>query len=149
MQVKKVLWPTDFSANAEKALDYVTSLSEKYQTEVHVLYVIPELAQHESWYGEFDKSHIQKIQEWEEKTAKKRLDQVCDNYLKGCRLYVKHIATGDPAEEILKLIRQEKIDMVVMASHGQKGQFHFGSVAEKVVENSPVPVMTVPISSEK
>jgi hypothetical protein len=65
MEVQKVLWPTDFSDNAEKALDYVTSLSERYQTEVHVLYVIPELALHESWYGEFDKSHIDKIQEWE------------------------------------------------------------------------------------
>ena len=149
MQVKKGLGPTDFSANGEKALDYVTSLSEKYQTEVHVLYVIPELAQHESWYGEFEKSRIQKIQEWEEKTANKRLDQVCYTYLKGCPLYVKHIATGDPAEEILKLVRQEKIDMVVMASHGQKGLFHFGSVAEKVVKNSPVPVVTIPISSKK
>jgi nucleotide-binding universal stress UspA family protein len=138
MEMKKVLWPTDFSANAEKALDYVTSLSDKYQTEVHVLYVIPELAQHESWY-----------QEWEEKTAKERLDQVCNNYLQGCRLYVKHIATGDPAEEILKLVRQENIDMVVMASHGQKGQFHFGSVAEKVVKNSPVPVITIPITLKK
>jgi nucleotide-binding universal stress UspA family protein len=149
MQVRKVLWPTDFSANAEKALDYVTSLSEKYQTEVHVLYVIPELALHESWYGEFEKSHIDKIQEWEKKTAKKRLDQVCEDYLKGCPLYVKHIAAGDPAEEIIKLIDREKIDMVVIATHGQKGRFHFGSVAEQVVKNSPVPVITIPIVPKK
>jgi pyruvate/2-oxoglutarate dehydrogenase complex dihydrolipoamide dehydrogenase (E3) component len=37
MEVKKLLWPTDFSGNAEKALGYVTSLMEKYQTEVHHL----------------------------------------------------------------------------------------------------------------
>jgi nucleotide-binding universal stress UspA family protein len=43
MELTKILWPTDFSVNADKALDYVTSLSEKYQTEVHVLYVIDEL----------------------------------------------------------------------------------------------------------
>ncbi len=149
MELRKVLWPTDFSANAEKALGYVTSLSEKYQTEVHVLYVIPELALHDSWYGEFDKSHIDKIQEWERKTAKKRLDQVCEQYLQGCPLYVKHIATGDPAEEIIKLVEREKMDMVIMASHGRKGRFHFGSVAEKVVKNSPVPVITIPIGSGK
>ena len=70
MEVKKILWPTDFSGNAEKALDYVTSLSEKYQTEVHVLYVIEQLSSHEPWYGEFEKSRIAKIQEWEQKTAK-------------------------------------------------------------------------------
>jgi nucleotide-binding universal stress UspA family protein len=147
MEVRKILWPTDFSDNSEHALPYVTSLGEKYQTEVHVLYVIPELANHGPWYGEFDQSHIDKIHDWERKTAEKRLSEICDKYLDGCPLYVKHIAMGDPAEEILKLAEKEKVDMVVMASHGRKGHFHFGSVAEKVVKNAPVPTVTVPISS--
>jgi nucleotide-binding universal stress UspA family protein len=147
MEVKKILWPTDFSNNSEHALPYVTSLGEKYQTEVHVLYVIPELANHEPWYGEFDQSHIDKIHEWERKTAEKRLNEICEKYLAGCPLYVRHIAMGDPAEEILKLVEKEKVDMVVMASHGRKGRFHFGSVAEKVVKNASVPTITVPISS--
>jgi nucleotide-binding universal stress UspA family protein len=149
MEVKKVLWPTDFSDNAAKALPYVTSLGEKYQTDVHVLYVIPELGLHEPWYGEFDRSHIDKIHEWEKKTAERRLNEICERYLKGCPMYIRHIAFGDPAEEILGLIDKEKMDMVVMASHGQKGRFHFGSVAEKVVKNSPVPVFTVPIGYDK
>ena len=149
MEVKKILWPTDFSKNAERALPYVTSLGEKYETEVHVLYVIQELAYHEPWYGEFDRSHIDKIHEWEEKKAQERLDETCENYLKGCPLYIRHTAIGDPAQEILKLIDTEKVDMVVMASHGRRGHFHFGSVAEKVVKNSPVPVVTIPIGREK
>jgi nucleotide-binding universal stress UspA family protein len=148
MEVKKVLWPTDFSENAAKALPYVRSLSENYQTEVHVLYVIQELAHYnEPWYGEFDRSHIDKLHEWEEKTAKKRLDEICENHLQGCPLYIKHIAIGDPGHEILKLIEKEKVDMVVMATHGRKGHFRFGSVAEKVVKNSPVPVITIPVGS--
>jgi nucleotide-binding universal stress UspA family protein len=149
MEMKKVLWPTDFSKNAERALSHVTSLGEKYHTEVHVLYVIEELAYHEPWYGEFDRSHIDKIHEWEKERAQKRLDEICENYLKGCPLYIRHIAIGEPAQEILKLIDREKVDMVVMASHGRRGHFHFGSVAEKVVKNSPVPVVTIPISAEK
>ena len=75
-----------------------------------MLYVIQELAYHESWYGEFDRSHIDKIHEWDKKTA----------------------------QEILKLIDREKLDMVVMASYGRRGHFHFGSVAEKVVKNPPL-----------
>jgi len=149
MKLKRILWPTDFSGNAEKALDYVTSLSEKYQTEVHVLYVIEQLSIHEPWYGEFEKSRIDKIQEWEQKTAKKRLDEICENFLQGCPLYVKHIAVGDPAREILNLIRKEEIDMVVMTSHGRKAHFRFGGVAEKVIRNSPVPVVTIPVELEK
>jgi nucleotide-binding universal stress UspA family protein len=35
--------------------------------------------------------------------------------------------------------------MVVMASHGEKGNFRFGSVAEKVLKHSAVPVTIVPV----
>ena len=45
MEVKKLLWPTDFSGSAEKALPFVQSLTEKYGTEIHVLYVIEDIAQ--------------------------------------------------------------------------------------------------------
>lgn len=145
MELKKILWPTDFSSSAEKALPYVTSLTKQYNAEVHVLYVIEDIAHHEAWYGEFDQTHIDKLMEWAEKSSHKRLDQVCEKYLEGCPLYIKHVAVGDPAREILKLIEQEKIDTVVMASRGHKGHFEFGSVAEKVVKNSPVPVTTIPV----
>jgi nucleotide-binding universal stress UspA family protein len=148
MEVKKVLWPTDFSSSAEKALPYVTDLTQKYGAEIHVLYVIEDLAHHEGWYGEFDNTHIDKLMEWADKSAKKRLDQVCEKYLNSCPLYIKHIAVGDPAKEILKLIDEEKVDLVVMASRGAQGNFSFGSVTEKVLKHSPVPVTTIPIETE-
>jgi len=147
MEVKKVLWPTDFSSIAEKALPYVTDLTLKYQAEIHVLYVIEDIAHHESWYGDFDRTHIDKLMDRAHKMAQKRLSQVCEKYLDGCPLYIKHIAVGDPAQEILKLIDSENVDMVVMASHGEKGHFRFGSVTEKVLKNSPVPVTTIPIET--
>ena len=75
------------------------------------------------------------------------MDQICDKYLKGCPLYSKHIALGDPAKEIMNFIEKEKVDMVVMATHGRKGHFPFGSVAEKVIRSSSVPVVTIPITS--
>jgi nucleotide-binding universal stress UspA family protein len=148
MEIKKVLWPTDFSAIAEKALPHVTSLTQQYQAEIHVLYVIEDIAHHESWYGEFDKTHIDKLMEWADKSGTKRLDQVCEKYLDGCPLYIKHIAVGDPSKEILSLIEKEEIDLVVMASHGHKGNFKFGSVTEKVLKNSPVPVTIVPVDPQ-
>jgi nucleotide-binding universal stress UspA family protein len=148
MEVKKVLWPTDFSSTAEKALPYVTDLTQKYGAEIHVLYVIEDIAHHESWYGDFDRPRVDKLMEWADKSAKKRLDQVCEKYLDSCPLYIKHIAVGDPAQEILKLIDNEGVDLVVMASHGQKGNYRFGSVTEKVMKNSPVPVTTIPVEPE-
>ena len=145
MEVNKLLWPTDFSENAGRALSQVQSLIEKYGCEVHVLYVIQELAHHEPWYGEFDQEHLDKIAVWQNKQAEKHLNQICEKHLQGCPMYVRHVSSGDPAGEILKLIERENIDMVVMATCGGTGSFPFGSVADKVVKNSPVPVITVPV----
>jgi nucleotide-binding universal stress UspA family protein len=144
MVAMKILWPTDFSSRAEVALPHVVSLTEKYKAEVHILYVIEDLGYHEPWYGEFDRSHIDKIHEWEKKTATKRIDEICEKHLEGCPLYIKHIAIGDPAQEVLKLAEKERVDLLVMAASGRKGNFLFGSVAEKVVKNAPVPVFVVP-----
>ena len=146
LEVKKVLWPTDFSSNAQKALPYVKSLTMQYGAEIHVLYVIEDVAHHVPWYGEFDEEHINKLMQWADKSAKSRLDQICENYLEGCPLYIKHIAVGDPALEILKLIDKEKVDLVVMASRGQRGHFRFGSVTERVLKESTVPVTTIPVT---
>jgi len=144
MEIKKILWPTDFSSSSAEALQQVLSLTEKYQAEVHVLYVVEDLAHHPDWYGAFDTAHVDKVTDFSIKSAHKKLDQVCEKYLNGCPMYIRHVAMGDPAGEILNLIKTGKMDMVVMATRGAKGQFPFGSVAEKVVKHSPVPVLTIP-----
>jgi nucleotide-binding universal stress UspA family protein len=53
------------------------------------------------------------------------------------------IKFGDPAQEILNLITEEKVDLVAMTSHGRTGlsRLMFGSVAEEVLREAPVPVM--------
>jgi nucleotide-binding universal stress UspA family protein len=149
MEVKKILWPTDFSSIAEKALPHVTSLTERYGAEIHVLYVIEDVAHHDGWYGAFEAKRVQELMEHAGKTATKRLGQICEKYLDGCPLYIKHVAVGDPAQEILKLIDAEKVDIVVMASHGAKGHFRFGSVTEKVLKSSAVPVTIIPVAPAK
>lgn len=148
-KIERILWPTDFSSSSQAALDYVNSLSTQYQAEIHVLHVVENIVHHEGWYGEFDRSHIDKIVQWEQKTGRKRLDQICTKYLDGCPLYIKHIAIGDPAEEILKLIKKEQLDMVVITTRGEKGIFPFGSVAEKVLKTASVPVVTIPVEPTK
>ena len=117
MNSPKVLWPTDFSRRAEKALPFITSLVREKGADIHVLYVIPDIARHESWYGEYDERHIERLTTREKQSAAKRLNQICIKYLDGCTLFTRHIAVGEPAEEILKLIDTEDMDMVVMADH--------------------------------
>jgi nucleotide-binding universal stress UspA family protein len=145
MEIKRILWPTDFSENAAKALPFVTLFSEKFNCEVHVLYVLKKYGEWGAAYGDFRESDYEKMQEWERKTAEERLSNICDTYLNTCPLYVRHISVGDPAKEILKLIESENIDIVVMASQGSESHFNFGSVADKIIKATTIPVTLIPI----
>lgn len=148
MKINKILWPTDFSKVAEKALPCIQLLSKKTGAEIHVIYVIEDIAHHASWYGDFDQKRIEELMVRSRDIAQKRLDQICEKYLEGCPLYFKHIAVGDPAKEILKRVKTENFDMVVMASHGERGNFRYGSVTEKVLKNSHIPIMIIPVETK-
>lgn len=150
MEIKKILWPTDFSDNANAALDYVLSLTKKYDAEIYLLYVAEDLSDYGEWYGELTPPHAEKLREWEIPLAEKEMEKVCREKLAGCPMFHKQIKVGDPAEEILKTAKEEDIDVIIMSPHGRRGRFQFGSVTEKVLKNAPVSVWTVrPIERKK
>ena len=63
MDIKKILWPTDFSENAAQALPLVTSLAEKYQAEIHILYVLKDYPAVGASYGYYDPADYQKMKD--------------------------------------------------------------------------------------
>jgi len=77
--------------------------------------------------------------------AEKRLYEFADENFKDFPGTKTKVVAGDPSEEILSYIVAQGIDLVVMGTHGRKGldKVIFGSVAERVVKSSPVPVMVV------
>lgn len=145
MKFEQILWPTDFSENAASALPYVTSLAEKYGAAIHILYVMKDYPAFGASYGEYDPADFDKMKKWERQMAENRLDELCEKFLDACPLYFKHIAVGDPAKEILKMIKEEKIDVVIITSRGSESHFDFGSVSEKVVKCTTVPILTIPV----
>lgn len=147
MDVKRILWPTDFSENAAKALPWLISIADKYGAETLVLNVIEQPTRMEQLADMLGPDETKRIREAAFKYSQQKLLETCDTYLKECRLFDKRVVMGDVAEEILRVIERERIDMVVMATHGYGGfkRFTFGSVADKIVKNSPVPVLTVKI----
>ena len=145
MEINRILWPTDFSENAATALPVVTSLSQKYQAEVHILYVLKDYPAFGASYGYHDPDDYQKMKDWERQTAEGRLDEICEKFLNACPLFFRHISVGDPAKEILKLIEQEQIDIIVMASRGSESHFDFGSVADRVIKCTSTPTLIIPV----
>jgi nucleotide-binding universal stress UspA family protein len=65
--------------------------------------------------------------------------------------YEIQVATGDPAVAIVDAAIEQEVDLIVMATHGRAGLSHLfiGSVAERVLRESIVPVMTMRIESQR
>jgi len=79
-----------------------------------------------------------------EAESRRRLEAIAQDKLTGVP-YETFVASGNAAPEILNLAAARKIDLIVMGTHGRTGVKHFllGSVAERVVRESPVPVLTI------
>ena len=145
MNINKILWPTDFSENAAQALPVVTTMAQNFQAEIHILYVLKDYPAFGASYGDYDPADIQKMQDWEKQTANSRLDEICEKFLNECPLYIRHIGVGEPSAEILKLIKDEDIDLIIMASRGSESHFDFGSVADRVIKCTSTPTLIVPV----
>ena len=149
MEVQTILWPTDLSKNSLKAAENVVSLADKFKARVIMLYVGTDLTTMDQAYGYPSQEHLRHFQDWELQQAKKQMEGLCGKDLKACPLMQIKLVQGDPADEILKAIQAEKVDMVVLTTHGRghddldKKSADFGSVARKVLTLSPVPVHLV------
>jgi nucleotide-binding universal stress UspA family protein len=150
MEVRTILWPTDLSKNSIKAAKHVSSLAEKYQAKIILLYVGVDLMSHFPAWGNYPSGdQLEHFQSWELKHAKKQLESVCAKELKACPNIEVKLVQGDAASEILKLVKDSNADMVVMTTHGRghedldQKSADFGSVAKKVMAKSPVPVHLV------
>jgi nucleotide-binding universal stress UspA family protein len=145
-----ILWPTELSKSSLKAVKHVMSLSEKYQANVVVLYVAPDLCSMFPAYGSYPSGeYIERFQDWELEKAREKLQKICSGELQGCPNLSLRLLRGDAAEMIVETAEKEGADMIVMASRGQTFDrsgakwSDLGSVAKKVVKNAPVPVYLV------
>jgi nucleotide-binding universal stress UspA family protein len=142
-EFKKILFPVDLSKVSAEIIPYVTTLARTFQADLHVLFVA-------RIFKYYDTIYVPPVSivEFEDKIVaggQRRLDEFVAEHLKDCCVSFVKVIPGDPAEEIVRYIDAEGIDLVVMSTHGRKGldRVLFGSVANHVVTNSSVPVMTV------
>jgi nucleotide-binding universal stress UspA family protein len=135
---KTILVPVDFQDASLDALAFARDLAGRLGLEVVLLhtYAIPVVV-----YPGFDPIIAPGLPEEIASTAKSALDKLAADS-GGLRTYLR---AGDPATEILKLVEELRPAMVAVGTHGRTGLAHLllGSVAEKVVRQSLVPVVTI------
>jgi len=143
---KKVLFCTDFSENADYAFNFAYGVAKRDEAALYILNVIPGNPQ-ELFIEKFLPEHIKE-------TMHRVIEKDVDTKYK--KHYVEKIRDGIPFkvitksgradEEIIRFAQKEKVDLIVIGTHGETGieRVFFGSVAEKVLRRSPFPVFLIP-----
>ena len=140
--LKKILCAVDLSDHSKAVANYAVSLAKAFNASVLVVYTAPSLSQYvgfhvppntiETFVGEIVTG------------AEKSMQAFVSENFSGVEAKGQ-VLIGYAAEEILNRAHEENVDIIVMGTHGRKGidRILFGSVAEKVVKNADMPVLTI------
>jgi nucleotide-binding universal stress UspA family protein len=149
MEIKRILFPTDFSEGSSHALPYAIDMAKHYGARLYLLHVIYDIAKTTGWYV----PHISMDEMYKdmEEGAKKELERYGLEELRGLKEVERAVRKGVHHEEIVRFANEKKIDLIVMGTHGRKGidRILFGSTAAQVVRNAPCPVLTVRLPMHK
>jgi len=142
--MKRMLVPLDGSELSEKVLTHIEVLAKRSNAEIVLLRVVPF-----SWPSEF--IHVREIGDKMDKEASDYLFSINaklgEKGIKGdCCVH-----EGSVPEVICDLAKEREVDLIAMSTHGRGGvkRWALGSVADKVIQTSPVPLLLCRITGEK
>ena len=138
---ENVLIPTDGSDPARKAMETGIDLAAEHDATVHGLYTVEPTYAAESG----------QVTETLQRKGERIVSDVAEAAEARGLAAVTEVWTGTPHEEILDYAAENDIDVIVMGTHGRTGlgRYLLGSVTQKVVRLSEVPVLTVQASKEE
>jgi nucleotide-binding universal stress UspA family protein len=139
----RILAPVDFSESSLQALSHAKEITAFYGSRLSLFHVIEETV-HPYFYGTGKTSILEfrpDIKSRCEKAMKRMFAEAPGPDVE----VTHHTETGHAVREILRFVEREKVDLLVISTHGLTGLRHFliGSIAEKVVRRAPCPVLTV------
>lgn len=143
MEIKRILFATDFSEGSSSALPHAVDMARKYGSKLYLVHVIFDVAKTTGWY--VPHVSMDEIYRDMEKSAKTELEKMFINEMRGFKDIEHVILKGIPYEEIIRFAGDNSIDLIVLGTHGRKGidRMLFGSTAEQIVRNAPCPVLSV------
>ncbi len=143
---KNILVPLDSSKLSELSLEYINKVAAASgRTEV-VLLIVMEPVSHLTYaYSGLPEDDKLKYENKSRDHAQKYIDKVADRLKKAGINARGEVVWGSPADEILRYIEENDIDLVIMSTHGRSGiqRWALGSVADKVIRGSTAPVLII------
>ncbi len=142
IELKKILYPTDFSDYASHAQTYVVEMAKKFGAEVLVIHITSGTIYPVAYSIGVDSGDLDlQIQA----AAKTHLKKIVDGINALGVTARSELCVGEPFPEIVATARREVSDLIILATHGHGAVKHMflGSTAEKVVRKAPCPVLTI------
>jgi nucleotide-binding universal stress UspA family protein len=141
--IQKILFPVDLSEVSPKMVPWILFVAKKFSAEIHLLFVVRKF----DHFSALDVTQVS-IENFEGeiiKGSETKIEEFANRYFEGYPFCKTKVMVGDAAEEIINYVKSENIDLVIIGTHGRKGldRIVFGSVADRVIKMSPVPVLSI------
>jgi len=139
IHINRILFPTDFSDYAEKALPYAASLCAEFNAELVLMHV----TEMPIVFPEYMPENMSAISEEMVSHAQEGLERIAQGIANVSTEIL--IRTGVAYREICRYVEENEVDLIVLPTHGKTGLAHllFGSVADKVVRLARCPVLSI------
>ena len=140
--IKNILVPVDVMEDADFVAEDVRLFAEKLEAKVTLLYARPPLDRFFDTYLTDDV--VSQLQEDSKQRALKEMKNLVAEHLEGLDVQIE-LTRGQPHEVILRKVQKGDFDLVIMGTHCRHGvdRIMFGSVANRVVKQADIPVLTI------
>ena len=141
----RILVPIDFSAHSEKAIRYATTLATKFGARLTLLHVIEDPFITGAWQSQVFVPNIPELLQDLINAAQTHMAEQTKQLAATGLVIESSVTTGRPSAAIVEQASEGRFDLIVMGTHGRTGlsQAFLGSVAQRVVQRAPCPVLTV------
>jgi universal stress protein A len=141
MEIRRILAPTDFSEPSKQAIAYAFELAQTSEAKLVLLHVVEPVDYPMRSYPHL----VTTMMDYLERQAHLDLAQMLPEAQDVKVEVIRRVVRGLPYRTIVEVAEAEKVDLIVMATHGRTGLSHLvmGSVAERVVRTAPCPVLTI------
>jgi nucleotide-binding universal stress UspA family protein len=157
-QMKKVIIALDYEPSAQKVAETGYSLAKSMRAGVVLLHIIDEITYYSSieyspimGFSGFSSAvtpnliDIEKVKKASKKFLDKSKQHLCDDTIEVI------VEEGDTADTIIKTANNLRADLIVVGTHSRRGleKILMGSVAEKILHNTSIPLFIVPTRKDK